>query len=124
MVGLNFVFMNQTARLSAIAIGDMEKVESAWKGIDNFANKIYDPKADTWTACTPFDPNNHQTFAGKTMLFQNQSGRELTNVKAVFYEKTNGILQPVETIYWETIAAGQRVSFKIPKKIALTSASL
>ncbi len=50
------------------------------------------------------------------MLFQNQSGRELTNVKAVFYEKTNGILQPVETIYWETIAAGQRVSFKIPKK--------
>lgn len=88
----------------------------AWKGIDNFANKIYDPKADTWTACTPFDPNNHQTFAGKTMLFQNQSGRELTNVKAVFYEKTNGILQPVETIYWETIAAGQRVSFKIPKK--------
>lgn len=90
----------------------------AWQGIDNFADKIYDPDptADTWTAYTPFDPNNHQMFAGKTMLFQNQSDRELTNVKAVFYEKTNGILQPVETIYWETIAAGQRVSFKIPKK--------
>lgn len=88
----------------------------AWKSIDNFADKIYDPTADTWTAYTPFDPNNHQTFAGKTMLFQNQSGRELTNVKAVFYEKTNDSLQTVETIDLETIAAGKRVSFKIPKK--------
>ena len=89
-----------------------------WKFIDNFADKIYDPDptADTWTAYTPFDPNNHQTFAGKTMLFQNQSGRELTNVKAVFYEKTNDSLQTVETIDLETIAAGKRVSFKIPKK--------
>lgn len=87
-----------------------------WKGIDNFAGKIYDPTAGTWTAYTPFDPNNHQTFAGKTMIFQNQSGRELTNVKAVFYEKTNDSLQPVETIDLETIAADKRVSFKIPKK--------
>ena len=87
-----------------------------WKNIDNFADKIYDPTADTWTAYTPYDPNNHQTFAGKTMLFQNQSDHELTNVKAVFYEKTNGSLQTVETIDLEPIATDKRVSFKIPKE--------
>ena len=87
-----------------------------WTSVYTYADQIYDADAGTWTAYTPFDPNNHQTFAGKTMFFQNQSDHELTNVKAVFYEKTNGSLQTVETIDWETIAVGKRVSFKIPEK--------
>lgn len=87
-----------------------------WKNIDNFADKIYDPTADTWTAYTPYDPNNHQTFAGKTMFFQNQSNTNLANVQAVFCEKTNNGLQPVETIDLKAIAVGKRVSFKIPEK--------
>ena len=87
-----------------------------WTSVYTYADQIYDADAGTWTAYTPFDPNNHQTFAGKTMLFQNQSDHELTNVKAVFYEKTNGSLQTVETIDLEPIATDKRVSFKIPKE--------
>lgn len=87
-----------------------------WTSVYTYADRIYDADAGTWTAYTPFDPNNHQTFAGKTMLFQNQSDNELTDVKAVFYEKTNGSLQPVETIDLKAIAVGKRVSFKIPEK--------
>lgn len=85
-----------------------------WTSVYTYADRIYDADAGTWTAYTPFDPNNHQTFAGKTMLFQNQSDNELTDVKAVFYEKTNGDLQPVETIDLKAIAAGKHASFKIP----------
>ena len=48
------------------------------------------------------------------MFFQNQSETDLANVKAVFYEKTNGDLQPVETIDLKAIAAGKHASFKIP----------
>ena len=54
-------------------------------------------------------------FAGKTMLFQNQSDRELTDVKAIFYEND----QEVETIdlgALGAIAVGKRVSFRIPEK--------
>ena len=87
-----------------------------WTSVYTYADQIYDADAGTWTAYTPFDPNNHQTFAGKTMLFQNQSDHELTNVKAVFCEKTNGNLQPVETIDLKTIAAGKHASFQIPKQ--------
>lgn len=87
-----------------------------WTSVYTYADRIYDADAGTWTAYTPFDPNNHQTFAGKTMLFQNQSDNELTDVKAVFYEKTNGSLQPVETIDLKAIAVGKLVSFKIPEK--------
>lgn len=87
-----------------------------WTSVYTYADKIYDADAGTWTAYTPFDPNNHQTFAGKTMFFQNQSGTDLANVQAVFCEKTNNGLQPVETIDLKAIAVGKCVSFKIPKK--------
>lgn len=81
----------------------------------NIANKLYDADSREWVDFTPYDPNNHQTFAGKTMLFQNQSDHALTDVKAVFYEND----QEVETIdlgALGTIAVGKRVSFKIPEK--------
>ena len=87
-----------------------------WTSVYTYADQIYDADAGTWTAYTPFDPNNHQTFAGKTMLFQNQSNTNLANVQAVFCEKTNNGLQPVETIDLKAIATGKRVSFKIPEK--------
>ena len=61
-----------------------------------------------------FDRNNHKSFAGKTMFFQNQSNTNLTNVQAVFYEKTNSNFQTVETIDLKAIAAGKHASFTIP----------
>ena len=87
-----------------------------WTSVHTYADQIYDADAGTWTAYTPFDPNNHQTFAGKTMFFQNQSNTNLANVQAVFCEKTNNGLQPVETIDLKAIAVGKCVSFKIPEE--------
>ena len=95
---------------------DQYETKDDWKTAENIANKLFDAQEGTWTAYTPFNPNNHQSFAGKTMLFQNQSGHDLTNVKAVFYEKTSGELQVVDTIDLDTVTTGKRVSFKIPKE--------
>ncbi len=89
---------------------------NTWTNKSVFANNLFDGENKNWVQnYQPFDPNNHQTFAGKTMLFQNQSDRELTDVKAIFYEND----QEVATIdlgALGTIAVGKRVSFKIPEK--------
>lgn len=94
--------------------GNFEKL-SGRQYRSNIANKLYDAETKTWEDFTPYDLNNHQTFADKTMLFQNQSDRELTDVKAIFYEND----QEVATIdlgALGAIAVGKRVSFKIPEK--------
>lgn len=45
----------------------------------------------------PFDPNDHTSFAGKTMYFENKTGNSLDEVNAVFYEKdTEGNKKLVE----------------------------
>lgn len=44
----------------------------------------------------PFDPNDHTSFAGKTMYFENNTEESLNVVNAVFYEKnTEGNLQQI-----------------------------
>ena len=44
----------------------------------------------------PFDPNDHISFAGKTMYFENNTEQSLNAVNAVFYEKnTEGNLQQI-----------------------------
>ena len=99
---------------------DENKVETwltvfnnTWTNKSVFANNLFDGENKKWVQnYQPFDPNNHQTFAGKTMFFQNQSNRELTDVKAVFYEND----KVVATIDLEPIAVGKRVSFKIPEE--------
>ena len=55
-----------------------------------FANSLYDYDGSngTWVKnYQTFDRDNHKSFAGKTMFFQNQSDTNLTNVQAVFCEK-------------------------------------
>lgn len=86
---------------------------NTWTNKSVFANNLFDGENSNWVQnYQPFDPNNHQTFAGKTMLFQNQSDHALTDVKAVFYENN----KEVETIDLEDIPVGKRVSFKIPEE--------
>lgn len=97
--------------------GDQQEVSlsDTWTYKDNFKGRCYID--GVWRDISELKQGTpHQRLAGKTMLFQNQSNHELTNVKAVFYEKINGRLQTVETIDLKTIATGKRVSFKIPKE--------
>ena len=93
--------------------------ENSWTAKSVFANSLYDYDGSNWKLVPnyqTFDRNDHQSFAGKTMFFQNQSDTNLTNVQAVFCEKRNNDLQTVETIDLEAIAAGKHASFQIPKQ--------
>ena len=84
-----------------------------------FANSLYDYDGSNgkWVPnYQTFDRDNHKSFAGKTMFFQNQSDTNLAKVQAVFCEKTNNGLQTVKTIDLEAIAAGKHASFQIPKQ--------
>lgn len=83
----------------------------------NIANKLYDAESGTWENFTPYDPNNHQTFAGESMTFENLSDESLTNVKALFYEPdsaNNGALTPVATVEIGNVDKNKRKSFAIP----------
>lgn len=80
-------------------------------------NKLYDADSKTWENFTPYDPNNHQTFAGKSMTFENRSNESLTNVKALFYEPdsaNNGALTPVATVEIGNVDTSKRKPFAIP----------
>lgn len=84
-----------------------------------FANSLYDYDGSngTWVKnYQTFDRDNHKSFAGKTMFFQNQSNTNLANVQAVFYEKTDNDWQTVSTIDLEAIEAGKHASFTIPNE--------
>lgn len=96
--------------------GNFEKL-SGPQYRSNIANKLYDADSKTWENFTPFDPNNHQTFAGKSMTFENRSNESLTNVKALFYEPdsaNNSALTPVATVEIGNVDTNKRKPFAIP----------
>ena len=96
--------------------GNFEKL-SGRQYRSNIANKLYDADSRKWESFTPYDPNNHQTFAGKSMTFENLSNESLTNVKALFYEPdsaNNGALTPVATVEIGNVDTNKRKPFAIP----------
>lgn len=96
--------------------GKFEKL-SGYQYRKNIANKLYDADSRKWESFTPYDPNNHQTFAGKSMTFENLSNESLTNVKALFYEldsANNGALTPVATVEIGNVDTNKRKPFAIP----------
>lgn len=75
---------------------DERRAFTAWNSAGVFLGKLYDSKTSTWVDYTPFDPNNHTSFSGKTMYFENNTEELLNAVNAFFYEKnTEGELQQV-----------------------------
>lgn len=100
---------------------DSEKVchitQSNWLGIEEYKGKCYDGEKGKWTDFVAYDPNNHLSFAGNKMVFENLSNSELANVTAVFYEKdgdTLDTLKEVKTVPIGNVAASKKQKFKIP----------
>ena len=74
----------------------------------------YDGKNGKWTDFVAYDPNNHLSFAGNKMVFENLSDSNLANVTAVFYEKDGDTLKEVKTVTIGNVAASKKQKFKIP----------
>ena len=66
---------------------DEKPAIAGWTVESVFLNKLYDYKTGHWVDYTPFDPNDHTSFKGKTMYFENKTEETLSGVNAVFYEK-------------------------------------
>ncbi len=70
-----------------------------WTDESVFLNKLYNSSNGQWVDYTPFDPNNHTSFKGKTMYFENKTEQAISGVNAVFYEKdSSGKLQQVQSV--------------------------
>lgn len=67
-----------------------------------------------WTDFVAYDPNNHLSFAGNKMVFENLSNSDLANVTAVFYEKDGDTLKEVKTVPIGNVAASKKQKFEIP----------
>ena len=97
---------------------DSEKVchitQSNWLGIEEYKGKCYDGEKGKWTDFVAYDPNNHLSFAGNKMVFENLSDSDLANVTAVFYEKDGDTLKEVKTVTIGNVAASKKQKFKIP----------
>ena len=91
-----------------------------WKTFDStdsnnyIGGNYYDGKNGEWTDFVAYDPNNHLSFAGNKMVFENLSDSGLANVTAVFYEKDGDTLKEVKTVTIGNVAAGKKQKFKIP----------
>ena len=44
-----------------------------WTDESVFLNKLYNSSTEQWVDYTPFDPNDHTSFKGKTMYFENKT---------------------------------------------------
>lgn len=67
-----------------------------------------------WTKFVAYNPNNHLSFAGNKMVFENLSNSDLENVTAVFYEKDGDTSKEVKTVTIGNVAVGKKQKFEIP----------
>lgn len=89
-------------------------IKDGWQNIDEYKGKCYDGENGKWTDFVAYDPNNHLSFAGNKMVFENLSDSDLANVTAVFYEKDGDTLKEVKTVTIGNVAASKKQKFKIP----------
>lgn len=91
-----------------------EPIKYTWTEDTLFLNKLYDSSTQQWVDYTPFDPNDHTSFKGKTMYFENKTEQALDKVKAVFYEKNNeGKLQQVRSVEMTGNANGKANGYSV-----------
>lgn len=102
-----------------VVIAEVDKdLGSKWMTFNStdknyIGGNYYDGENGKWTDFVAYDPNNHLSFAGNKMVFENLSDSNLANVTAVFYEK-DGDTKEVKTVTIGNVAARKKKKFEIP----------
>lgn len=107
-------FYNLRFYVKDVSGKDSYVIKDGWQNIDEYKGKCYDGENGKWTDFVAYDPNNHLSFAGNKMVFENLSDSNLANVTAVFYEKDGDTLKEAETVTIDNVAAGKKQKFEIP----------
>ena len=93
---------------------DQKVAITGWAYESVFLDKLYDSEAEQWVDYSSFDPDDHTSFKGKTMYFENKTGQALSGVNAVFYEKDNsGKLQQVRSVAMTGNANGKANGYSV-----------
>lgn len=77
---------------------------SSWTTEETICDKLY--TGTEWVAYTPFNPDDHTSFAGKVMYFENRSVAESfpAGITACFYEKNvDGTMELVASVPMEAV---------------------
>ena len=92
-------------------------INNVWTDTCNIDKKIY-VNGEWKDDFSPFNPNDHTYFAGKSILFYNKTTEDLSGgVTAVFYEKdSSGTLKEVERIKMTAGTGNIKFSVTIPNK--------
>ena len=106
-------FYNLRFYVKDVSGKDSYVIKDGWQNIDEYKGKCYDGENGKWTDFVAYDPNNHLSFAGNKMVFENLSDSNLANVTAVFYEK-DGDTKEVKTVTIGNVAARKKKKFEIP----------
>ena len=91
-----------------------------WRTFDStdknyIGGNYYDGKNGKWTDFVAYDPNNHLSFAGNKMVFENLSDSDLAKVTAVFTEQdSSGNITATETVTIGDVAKNKKQRFEIP----------
>lgn len=107
-------FYNLRFYVKDVSGKDSYVIKDGWQNIDEYKGKCYDGENGKWTDFVAYDPNNHLSFAGNKMVFENLSDSNLANVTAVFYEKDGDTLKEVKTVTIGNVAARKKKKFEIP----------
>lgn len=90
-------------------------IKDGWQNIDEYKGKCYDGENGKWTDFVAYDPNNHLSFAGNKMVFENLSDSDLAKVTAVFTEQdSSGNITATETVTIGDVAKNKKQRFEIP----------
>ena len=92
---------------------DQKVAITGWAYESVFLDKLYDSEAEQWVDYSSFDPDDHTSFKGKTMYFENKTDQTLTGVNAVFYEKNNGEFQQVTSVEMTGNANGKANGYSV-----------
>ena len=106
-------FYNLRFYVKDVSGKDSYVIKDGWQNIDEYKGKCYDGENGKWTDFVAYDPNNHLSFAGNKMVFENLSDSNLANVTAVFYDK-DGDTKEVKTVTIGNVAARKKKKFEIP----------
>ena len=86
---ITFTKDDDTTGISAKLTVDTNDSSVFWQEYETLKDRYYDSDKQEWISIAELKPR-HTHFANKTFTFKNMTANDLTNVKAIFYDKAEG----------------------------------
>ncbi len=114
---ITFTKDDDTTGISAKLTVDTNDSRFFWQEYETLKDRYYDSDKQEWISIAELKPR-HTHFADKTFTFKNMTTNDLTNVKAIFYDKAEGSteLTQVKAENLNTVSAKDNATVTIPNE--------